>query len=66
MEVSCFLAGNRLLLCKYHTKGKSKQILEASGKCAVSTLKLEAEAWYVKDLTLTMNNAIDELLYAWH
>jgi hypothetical protein len=47
-------------------KGKSKQVLEASGKCAVSTLKLEAEAWYVKDLTLTMNNAIDELLYAWH
>eukprot|EP00956_Cyclotella_meneghiniana_P040053 scaffold185525_cov40-Cyclotella_meneghiniana.AAC.2 len=36
----------------------------ASGKYGFTGLKLEAESWYIKNLELTSDNAIDELLYA--
>eukprot|EP00956_Cyclotella_meneghiniana_P041942 scaffold245764_cov84-Cyclotella_meneghiniana.AAC.2 len=42
----------------------SRTILVASGKYGFTDLKLEAEAWYMKNLKLTADNAIDELLYA--
>jgi hypothetical protein len=42
----------------------SKQILEASGKYGFGPLKVEAEAWHTKQLKLTVDNAVDELLYA--
>lgn len=45
-------------------KRYARQILEASGKYGFSSLKLEAEAWHVKFLKLTVDNVIDELLYA--
>lgn len=45
-------------------KNHSKQILDASRNYGLSALKLEAEAWYGKELKLTVHNAIDELLYA--
>jgi hypothetical protein len=45
-------------------KEYGKQILDASGKYGFATLKSEAEAWYLKNLTLTVENVIDELLYA--
>ena len=45
-------------------KKHSKQILVASGKYGLTTLKTEAEAWHVKNLNLTVDNAVDELLYA--
>jgi hypothetical protein len=45
-------------------KDQAKQIIDAVGKYVFTTLRAEAEAWYVKHLKLTVNNAIDELLYA--
>ena len=45
-------------------KDHSKPILDASRNYGLSALKLEAEAWYAKELRLTVHNAIDELLYA--
>lgn len=42
----------------------SKQILEAPGKYGFNDLKIEAEAWHAKKLKLTVDNAVDELLYA--
>ena len=45
-------------------KKHSKQILVAAGKYGFSVLKTEAEAWHVKNLNLTIDNAVDELLYA--
>ena len=48
----------------YDRKKYSKQILVASGKYGLTALKTEAEAWHVKYLNLTIDNAVDELLYA--
>jgi hypothetical protein len=47
-------------------KENSKEILDASGKYGFIQLKSNAEAWHVKNLKakLTVDNAIDELLYA--
>jgi hypothetical protein len=45
-------------------KDQAKQIVDASGKYGFTTLRAEAEAWYVKSLELTVETAIDELLYA--
>lgn len=45
-------------------KENSKPILEASGKYGFTDLRLAAEAWYLKNLKLTKDNAVDELLYA--
>ena len=42
----------------------SKAILEASGKYGFSVLRSEAEVWCAKHLTLTVDRAIDELMYA--
>ena len=42
----------------------SKPILIASGKYGLSVLRVEADAWYLKNLDLSVDNAIDELLYA--
>ena len=41
-----------------------KEILKTSGKYGFSALKMEAEAWYVKFMELTVENAVDELLYS--
>ena len=54
--------GKRIRACDW--KKHSKQILVASGKYGLTTLKTEAEAWHVKNLNLTIDNAVDELLYA--
>ena len=45
-------------------KKHSKYILVASGKYGLTALKTEAEAWHVKYMNLTIDNAVDELLYA--
>ena len=45
-------------------KEHAKQIMEASNKYGFTRLTLEAEAFYVKEMNLTVENAIDELLYA--
>ena len=45
-------------------KEHSKQILEASGKYGFSALKIEAEAWHAHHVNLTVDTAVDELLYA--
>eukprot|EP00956_Cyclotella_meneghiniana_P024634 scaffold49710_cov33-Cyclotella_meneghiniana.AAC.1 len=45
-------------------KEHSKPILIASGKYGLSALRVEAEAWYLKNLDVSVDNAIDELLYA--
>ena len=39
-------------------------ILMAAGKYGFSSLKLEAEAWYMKFLKLEVNNVVDNLLHA--
>ena len=42
-------------------KELSKPIIDASGKYGLSALRLEAEAWHVKNLNLSVDNAVDEL-----
>lgn len=44
--------------------GYSKEIPEVSGKYGFAALKVEAKAWHTKKLKLTVDNAVDELLYA--
>ncbi|KAL7516595.1 hypothetical protein ACHAWX_001595 [Stephanocyclus meneghinianus] len=43
-------------------KEKAEPILIAAGKYGFRQLKLQAEAWHVKHLKLTVNNAVDCLL----
>ena len=45
-------------------KKNAKDIINACDKYGVVNLKLEAEAVYVKSIELTMDNIIDNLLYA--
>eukprot|EP00956_Cyclotella_meneghiniana_P029253 scaffold70281_cov67-Cyclotella_meneghiniana.AAC.13 len=45
-------------------KEHSKQILDAAGKYGFTALRAEAEGWHVKNLKLTVDNAIDQLLHA--
>jgi hypothetical protein len=45
---------------KTHAKG----IIDAADKYSIVNLKLEAEAAYVKSTNITLDNAIDNLLYA--
>lgn len=45
-------------------KDYGKIILIASGKYGFTLLKTEAEVWYLKNLDLTVENAVDELLFA--
>ena len=42
----------------------AKELLEAADKYGLKSLKIEAEAWYVKYLQLTVDSAIEELVYA--
>ena len=42
----------------------SKEILKASGKYGFAKLSSDAEVWYIKTMNLTVETAIDELLYA--
>ena len=57
-----YVYGKGIRACDW--KKHSKQILVASGKYGLTALKTEAEAWHVKNLNLTIDNAVDELLYA--
>eukprot|EP00956_Cyclotella_meneghiniana_P026015 scaffold55476_cov22-Cyclotella_meneghiniana.AAC.1 len=47
-------------------KEHAKQILDASGKYGFTELKSKAEEWHVKNIkhNFTIDNAVDELLYA--
>jgi hypothetical protein len=45
-------------------KQHSKDIIDAADKYSIVNLKLEAEAAYVKSTKITIDNAIDNLLYA--
>ena len=45
-------------------KANAKEIINAADRYGVVNLKLEAEAWYVKSITITLENAIDNFLYA--
>ena len=45
-------------------KAHAKSIIDAADKYSIVNLKLEAEAVYVKETNITMDNAIDNLLYA--
>jgi len=45
-------------------KNKAKDIIDACDKYGVVHLKLEAEACYVKSTEITMDNMMDNLLYA--
>ena len=51
-------------ISSYYWKKHSKQILLASDKYGFSGLNLEAEAQHILFMTLTAENAVDELLYA--
>ena len=57
-----YVYGNGILAHEW--KELSKPILDASGKYGLSALRSKAEAWHVKNLNLSVDNAIDELLYA--
>ncbi|KAL7450714.1 hypothetical protein ACHAWC_005018 [Mediolabrus comicus] len=45
-------------------KTHAKDIIDAADKYSIINLKLEAEAVHVKSTDITMNNAMDNLLYA--
>jgi len=45
-------------------KTNTKDIINAADKYGVVHLKLEAEEYYTKAITLTINNVLDNLLYA--
>mmetsp|Transcript_25467 Transcript_25467/g.37919 ORF Transcript_25467/g.37919 Transcript_25467/m.37919 type:complete len:426 (+) Transcript_25467:37-1314(+) len=49
---------------KEDLKAHAKSIIDAADKYSIVNLKLEAEAAYVKSTKITMDNAIDNLLYA--
>jgi len=49
---------------KEDLKAHAKSIIDAADKYSIVNLKLEAEAVYVKETDITMDNAIDNLLYA--
>ena len=42
----------------------AKEIIDAADRYSIVNLKLEAEAAYVKETDITMDNAMDNLLYA--
>jgi hypothetical protein len=45
-------------------KANAKDIIDAADKYSIVNLKLEAEAAYVKSTDITMDNVMDNLLYA--
>ena len=45
-------------------KANAKDIIDAADKYSIINLKLEAEAAYVKSFDITMDNVMDNLLYA--
>src|SRR6056300_326924 len=45
-------------------KQNAKEIIDTADKYSIVNLKLEAEAAYVESTVITMENAIDNLLYA--
>lgn len=45
-------------------ESNSRDIINAADKYGIASLKLEAEAYYVKSTTLTIDNMLDNLLYA--
>ena len=45
-------------------RANARDIINAADKFGVVNLKLEAEAWYVKSTTITIDNVMDNLLYA--
>jgi hypothetical protein len=45
-------------------KANAKDVIDAADKYSIVNLKLEAEAAYVKSTKITVDNAIDNLLYA--
>ena len=51
-------------LAEEELKVDAKDIIDAADKYGIVSLKLEAEASYVKSTTLTNDNIIDNLLYA--
>ena len=57
-----YLYGKTIYHCEW--KNYFKQILVASNKYGFSELNLKAQAQYMLFMTLTVENAIDELLYA--
>lgn len=59
-----FVYGQDICPAEWHEH--SKDILDAAGKYGFADLKSDAEAWYVKmaKKTFTVENAVDELLYA--
>jgi hypothetical protein len=45
-------------------KTHAKEIIDASDRYGITNLKLEAEAYFVQGITLTVENVMDHLLYA--
>jgi hypothetical protein len=45
-------------------KAHAKDIIDAADKCSIVNLKLEAETAYVESTPITMDNVMDNLLYA--
>ena len=44
--------------------GNERDLINAADKYGVTNLKLEAEVWYVNNMAITIDNVIDNLLYA--
>ncbi|KAL7528711.1 hypothetical protein ACHAWF_002673 [Thalassiosira exigua] len=57
-----YVYGGKIEAAKW--KDCSKDLIGAADKFGLSNLKVEAEAWYVKHLDLTVDTVIDNLVYA--
>ena len=57
-----YVYGKTIRPCEW--KVHSQEFLKKSGKYGFSDLRSEAEGWYVKNMYLTVDNAVDELLVA--
>mmetsp|Transcript_25452 Transcript_25452/g.46035 ORF Transcript_25452/g.46035 Transcript_25452/m.46035 type:complete len:152 (-) Transcript_25452:108-563(-) len=58
----CYIYGGGIF--ENDMKENAKDIIEACDKYGVVNLKLEAEACYAKHTTFTVDNVLDNLLYA--
>ena len=57
-----YVYGKNMLTCQW--REHAKEILVASGKYGFSSLRMMAEAWCIENLNLTVDSAVEELLYA--
>ncbi|KAL7532102.1 hypothetical protein ACHAXR_004437 [Thalassiosira sp. AJA248-18] len=57
-----YLYGGNIAAAEW--KARSKDLIDAADRYGVKNLKIEAEAWYVKHLKITVENVVDTVAFA--